>query len=89
MIDFRGLLNRTAPVMYDMDVLKPGQIGGHCKLDKKALKAEVSRLSSLQTWLPEIRNFGKLNESPVVNPDSVCDQIIRTPVYIMKIDASK
>ncbi|ODN03890.1 EGF domain-specific O-linked N-acetylglucosamine transferase [Orchesella cincta] len=88
MIDFRGLLNRTTAVMYDMDVLKPGEIGGKCELNKGPLTAEVARLSSLQTWLPELRNFVELHESPMVNPQSQCDQIIKTPVYIMKIDAT-
>lgn len=75
--------------MYDMDVLKPGEIGGHCKLTGDTLSSHVTRLSSLQTWLPELRNFAELNESIMLNPDSHCDQIISTPVYIMKIDASK
>lgn len=90
MIDFRALNNRTTPVMYDMDVLNEGDIGGHCKLmNSKALSANVGRLSSLQTWLPELRNFVEFKESIMTDPETHCDQVIKTPVYIMKIDASK
>lgn len=74
--------------MYDMDVLKAGEIGGHCTMDSSALQSEVGRLSALQTWLPELRNFEEIQQSPMEHPSTQCDQLIETPVYIVKIDAS-
>lgn len=74
--------------MYDMDVLNHGDIGGHCKLSKEPLSTQVTRLSALQTWLPELQNFVEIPDSIMTKPDMYCDQIVDTPTYIMKIDAS-
>jgi len=89
MIDFRRLVNRTKPVMYDMDVLSKGEVVGHCALDKEALKKQATQISALQTWAPELQHFEEVDK-PLLEKDSkMCDQIIRTPTFIMKIDASK
>ena len=71
-----------------MDVLKMGQIGGKCKLDRQKLDEEAIHISPLQSWGPEIRNFQELPE-PVTNQSKMCDVYIEKPTFIMKIDASK
>jgi len=84
MIDFKDLPARTSPVVYDMDVLKPGQIGGKCKLIPSALEGDFGRFSTLQNWSPEITNFEELKETP---SKFNCDRIVKKPTIIMKIDA--
>lgn len=89
MIDFRRLVNRTTPVMYDMDVLTKGEIGGYCKLDKKLLDSQLDQMSPLQSWAPELQNFVEFDKPPLQKDSLMCDQIINTPTFLMKIDASK
>lgn len=86
MVDFRRLINRTQPVMYDMDVLTTGEIGGKCKLDKSILNSQIENLSALQNWGPELRHFTELEARPF--DAKICDHIVKTPTFIMKIDAS-
>ena len=89
MIDFSDLSSRVQPVMYDTDVLKHGQIGGHCKLNKELLKKNSDFMSSLQSWGPEMQNFVELPQRTIENNSTACDRIITQPTIIMKIDASK
>ncbi|CAG7661329.1 unnamed protein product [Allacma fusca] len=88
MIDFTDLEKRTKPVMYDTDVLKAGQIGGHCKLLKDNFKKAVGPMGSLQSWTPEIQNFVELNTRPLEPNSGLCDQVVTRPTIIMKIDAT-
>jgi protein O-GlcNAc transferase len=89
MIDFRRLVNRTEPVMYDMDVLNSGEIGGYCRYNESLLQSQVERLSSLQSWAPELQHFKQLETRPLDKDSKICDRIVKTPTFIMKIDASK
>ncbi|XP_033208675.1 EGF domain-specific O-linked N-acetylglucosamine transferase-like isoform X2 [Belonocnema kinseyi] len=85
MINFTDLINRSEPIRYKMDVLKEGDIGGYCKLNKKRLEEQADHISPLQSWGPEIRNFRSLPRKPIVDGD--CDVVIEKPTFIMKIDA--
>ncbi|XP_076048525.1 EGF-domain O-GlcNAc transferase isoform X2 [Oratosquilla oratoria] len=85
-IDFRDLSERKEPIRYSMDVLKDGQIGGRCKLNKELLLKNCDQISPLQSWGPELRNFQELTESVKKGP--MCDVWVEHPTYIMKIDAT-
>lgn len=70
-----------------MDVLKEGQIGGKCKLNKVRLQSEATHQSPLQSWAPEIQHFEELPD--LVNEQSqMCDVFVDKPTFIMKIDAT-
>lgn len=86
MLNFTGLINRGNNLRYKMDILGPGQIGGHCKLHERRLKGEAEHMSPLQSWGPEMVNFVATNKRPIV--DGLCDVVIEKPTYIMKIDAT-
>jgi len=58
-----------------------------CRLNEWRLQENADHISPLQSWGPEIRNFGKLPRRPIVHGD--CDIVIEKPTFIMKIDASK
>jgi protein O-GlcNAc transferase len=88
MIDFSRLVNRTSPVMYDMDVLSNGEIGGYCKLNKDLMKSQVTQISALQTWAPELQHFSEFPKPVMAQESKMCDKIIQTPTFIIKIDAS-
>nr|SVE91644.1 EOG090X02IK [Daphnia sinensis] len=86
-LDFRDLPARKESFRYKMDVLKKGQIGGKCKLDKFRLQSEATHQSPLQSWAPEIQHFEELSD--MVNEESqICDVFIDKPTFIMKIDAT-
>lgn len=44
-------------------------------------------MSALQSWAPEMVNFVKTTQKPII--DGMCDIVIDKPTYIMKLDASK
>lgn len=89
LIDFRDLPKRQEYIRYHMDVLKPGQILGHCELNRTRLLEEMDHMSALQSWSPELRNF---QESPLnlasKTVDGPCDVVVNTPTFIMKIDST-
>ncbi|XP_022110066.1 EGF domain-specific O-linked N-acetylglucosamine transferase-like isoform X2 [Acanthaster planci] len=63
----------------------PGQIGGHCNLDKELLKKHSNHFSELQSWYGELREFTALKADPFVT--SSCDVVIEGRAYLMKMDA--
>ncbi|KAB7504230.1 EGF domain-specific O-linked N-acetylglucosamine transferase, partial [Armadillidium nasatum] len=87
MIDFRDLKSRKEPVRYHTDVLKPGQIGGKCGLNKGLLNKNLDLISALQSWGPELRNIVALNES-VHRGSNLCDVWVSKPAIVTKLDAS-
>lgn len=87
MINFTSLTSRKEPLRYKMDILKEGDIGGFCDLQKNKLKEQADHTSPLQSWGPEMQYFTKFNRRPLVEGD--CDIIIEKPTFLMKIDASK
>ncbi|CAO1303857.1 unnamed protein product [Diamesa serratosioi] len=86
MVNFTDLVHRKEPIRYAMDVLKQGQIGGYCKLHNERLKTELQHISALQSWGPELRFFEAMTKRPI--DSDLCDVVIDTPTYIMKIDAT-
>ncbi|XP_043564250.1 EGF domain-specific O-linked N-acetylglucosamine transferase isoform X4 [Chiloscyllium plagiosum] len=69
---------------YKEDFLQEGEIGGHCKLDRKVLLAEGEHKSPLQSWFAELQSYSQLNFEL---KDENCDLIIEKPSYFMKLDA--
>uniref|UniRef100_A0A182TAF5 Uncharacterized protein n=1 Tax=Anopheles maculatus TaxID=74869 RepID=A0A182TAF5_9DIPT len=65
MINFTDLAHRSEPLRYKMDVLRQGQIGGHCRLHEKRLQDELQHISPLQSWGPELRFFERLERPPI------------------------
>ncbi|CAG4944872.1 unnamed protein product [Colias eurytheme] len=86
MLNFTGLVGRGNNLRYKMDILGPGQIGGHCNFYSDRLMKEAEHMSALQSWAPEFVNFIRTPERPI--KDSKCDIVIEKPTYIMKLDAT-
>ncbi|XP_045767771.1 EGF domain-specific O-linked N-acetylglucosamine transferase [Maniola jurtina] len=86
MLNFTSLTGRGDNLRYKMDILGPGQIGGHCHLYSERLKQESEHMSALQSWAPEMVNFVKTLQRPI--SDGMCDITIDKPTYIMKLDAT-
>ncbi|XP_031623122.1 EGF domain-specific O-linked N-acetylglucosamine transferase [Contarinia nasturtii] len=86
MINFTELGAEKQPWRYRTDILKEGQIGGYCKLNKELLESQLEHMSALQSWAPELRNFVAFDERPI--DTNKCDFVYEKPVYIMKIDAN-
>ncbi|XP_027215871.2 EGF domain-specific O-linked N-acetylglucosamine transferase isoform X1 [Penaeus vannamei] len=86
-IDFRDLASRKEPVLYNVDVLKHGQVSGHCKLDKSLHKANSDQISFLQSWGPELQHFTERKERVQRNAE-MCDVWVEDPAVIMKLDAT-
>ncbi|VVC97388.1 unnamed protein product [Leptidea sinapis] len=86
MLNFTGLIGRGDNLRYKMDVLGPGQIGGYCKFHSERLKKEAEHMSALQSWAPELVNFVRTTQRPIL--DGKCDIVIEKPTFIMKLDAT-
>ncbi|XP_038054363.1 EGF domain-specific O-linked N-acetylglucosamine transferase-like [Patiria miniata] len=63
----------------------PGNVGGHCNLNKELLKKHSKHLSELQSWYGELREFTSLKSDPFMT--SSCDVVIEGRAYLMKLDA--
>lgn len=61
-------------------------VGGYCTPHYERLYEELSHLSALQSWAPELRYFEHLPTRPIES--NKCDLVIEKPTYIMKIDAT-
>uniref|UniRef100_A0A672PL28 EGF domain-specific O-linked N-acetylglucosamine transferase n=1 Tax=Sinocyclocheilus grahami TaxID=75366 RepID=A0A672PL28_SINGR len=70
---------------YNEDFLEQGEIGGHCILNSKALAAEGTHKSPLQSWFAELQMYSELDFHPL--DDGHCDVIIDRPTVFMKLDA--
>uniref|UniRef100_A0A8C1LGN9 EGF domain-specific O-linked N-acetylglucosamine transferase n=1 Tax=Cyprinus carpio TaxID=7962 RepID=A0A8C1LGN9_CYPCA len=70
---------------YKEDFLEQGEIGGHCSLNSKALAAEGTHKSPLQSWFAELETYSELDFHPL--NDGHCDVIIDRPTVFMKLDA--
>ncbi|XP_031763839.2 EGF domain-specific O-linked N-acetylglucosamine transferase [Galleria mellonella] len=86
MLNFTGLVGRGNNLRYKMDILGPGQIGGHCKFYSERLLKEAEHMSALQSWAPEMIHFVRTSKKPIT--DAMCDVTIEKPTYIMKLDAT-
>ncbi|KAI4882580.1 hypothetical protein NFI96_022169, partial [Prochilodus magdalenae] len=70
---------------YKEDFLQQGEIGGHCRLNSRALEAEGQHKSPLQSWFAELQTYTELDFHPI--DDGHCDVIIERPTVFMKLDA--
>ncbi|KAH8376906.1 hypothetical protein KR093_002074 [Drosophila rubida] len=87
LFDLRDVAKRKERIRYHLDVLSPGQVLGHCELNRTRLNAEMDHIgSALQSWGPELRNFDELPQ-PVLE-SGACDLVVNVPTFIMKIDAT-
>lgn len=69
---------------YKEDFIQRGEIGGRCRLNKRALAATGEHKSPLQSWYAELQTYTELN-FPLT--DENCDVIIDKPTIFMKLDA--
>ncbi|XP_076845355.1 EGF domain-specific O-linked N-acetylglucosamine transferase isoform X2 [Brachyhypopomus gauderio] len=70
---------------YKEDFLQKGEIGGHCRLNSRALEAEGQHKSPLQSWFAELQTYNELHFHP--EDYGHCDIIIERPTVFMKLDA--
>uniref|UniRef100_A0A1A8RPJ1 EGF domain-specific O-linked N-acetylglucosamine transferase n=1 Tax=Nothobranchius rachovii TaxID=451742 RepID=A0A1A8RPJ1_9TELE len=76
---------RRSNERYKEDFIHAGEIGGLCKLNKKALAAKGDHKSPLQSWYAELQTFSELNFHPI--EDGHCDITVDKPTIFMKLDA--
>ncbi|XP_029357986.1 EGF domain-specific O-linked N-acetylglucosamine transferase isoform X2 [Echeneis naucrates] len=76
---------RRSHERYKEDFISEGQIGGHCRLNKRALAAEGQHKSPLQSWYAELQTYTELDFNPT--EDGYCDILIEEPTVFMKLDA--
>ncbi|XP_033745660.1 EGF domain-specific O-linked N-acetylglucosamine transferase-like [Pecten maximus] len=84
-LDFTKAKLKEGRDRFREDVFIEGQVGGHCKLDKKALKNEGEHKSALQSWFAELEHYTSLPFRPI--EDRKCDIVIDKPTYLIKLDA--
>lgn len=70
---------------YKEDFIQRGEIGGSCRLNKRALAAAGEHKSPLQSWYAELQTYTELNFQPT--NDEHCDIMIDKPTVLMKLDA--
>ncbi|CAM1299512.1 EOGT (predicted) [Pycnogonum litorale] len=85
MFDFNQLLTLADPIKYKDNILGPGLVGGHCKLNKDSLDEQSGHKSPLQSWYAEIEHFTEFTHRPI--SDGKCDVVVDRPSFIMKLDA--
>uniref|UniRef100_A0A8C2J5N5 EGF domain-specific O-linked N-acetylglucosamine transferase n=1 Tax=Cyprinus carpio TaxID=7962 RepID=A0A8C2J5N5_CYPCA len=76
---------QNSDIVFCFDFLEQGEIGGHCSLNSKALAAEGTHKSPLQSWFAELETYSELDFHPL--DDGHCDVIIDRPTVFMKLDA--
>uniref|UniRef100_A0A673AIC8 EGF domain-specific O-linked N-acetylglucosamine transferase n=1 Tax=Sphaeramia orbicularis TaxID=375764 RepID=A0A673AIC8_9TELE len=76
---------RRSHERYKEDFIQRGEIGGRCKLNRRALAAEGEHKSPLQSWYAELQTYTELDFHPM--DDGHCDIIIEKPTIFMKLDA--
>ncbi|XP_071083441.1 EGF domain-specific O-linked N-acetylglucosamine transferase-like [Haliotis cracherodii] len=84
-IDLRTAYVKHQGKSYRKDVLKSGQIGGHCRLDRASLLAQRDNTGFLSSWYFEMEPFTSLTSRPLES--GKCDVIIDKPTFIIKLDA--
>ncbi|KAK3513007.1 hypothetical protein QTP70_035181, partial [Hemibagrus guttatus] len=70
---------------FNEDFLQEGEVGGRCRMNSGALKAEGQHKSPLQSWFAELQTYSELDFHPI--EDGHCDVIIERPTVFMKLDA--
>ena len=87
LIDFKNLKSKGNYDRYREDVIKPGDVGGHCKLNAAEFKKQGGHKSPLQSWFAELGYFEELDYKPI--KENKCDVVIKEPTYLIKLDAGK
>ncbi|XP_019715338.1 EGF domain-specific O-linked N-acetylglucosamine transferase isoform X3 [Hippocampus comes] len=70
---------------YQEDFIQKGEIGGHCRLNERALAAAGQHKSPLQSWYAELQSYTELDFHPFRSKS--CDIVIEKPTVFMKLDA--
>ncbi|XP_064607317.1 EGF domain-specific O-linked N-acetylglucosamine transferase-like isoform X2 [Liolophura sinensis] len=85
-MDFKGANFADHQDRYREDMFpNPGQVGGHCKLDKAAITLEGEHKSPLQSWFAELERYSSLDFYP--SDDENCDIVLNKPTFLIKLDA--
>ena len=69
---------------YREDFFRPGEIGGHCRLDEIHKKQNGNK-SPLQSWYAELQEYTSLDFHPI--PDGKCDVTFEKPTFVFKLDS--
>ena len=85
LFDFKNLKSMNSNDRYREDVIKPGDVGGHCKLNVDQFKKQGGHKSPLQSWYAELGYFEELDYKPI--KEGKCDIVVNDPTYVIKLDA--
>lgn len=83
--DLRNFNPDAANDRFREDVLKEGEVGGHCHFKKDVHKNQNKNKSPLQSWFAELEHFTSLSVKPL--QAGLCDVIVNRPTVFMKLDA--
>ncbi|XP_019859719.1 PREDICTED: EGF domain-specific O-linked N-acetylglucosamine transferase-like [Amphimedon queenslandica] len=67
------------------NIFEPGEVGGHCRLDKPLLREQGGHKSPLQSWYAELEEYNGFDSDPFETGG--CDLIIDKPSVFIKLDA--
>lgn len=85
-MDFKDLGSSSSTDRYREDTLKPGQVGGKCRLNSALLKQNGDHKSPLQSWYSELQFFTEMPTEPL-DEAKKCDIVVNEPTFIIKLDA--
>ena len=84
LIDFKNLNSKNKNNRYRDDIIKPGDVGGHCELQKTAFLKQGDHRSPLQSWFAELGDFQNFDYKPI--KDGKCDVVFDEPTILIKLD---
>jgi protein O-GlcNAc transferase len=82
-IDFRHTETSKHHDRYREDILKFGDIGGNCRLNRDDLIKNGDHKSPLQSWFSELQVFIEMNQTKSFQ----CDLTITKPTIFIKLDS--
>ena len=82
-IDFRHTESSKSHDRYREDILKFGDIGGNCQLNRAELIKNGDQKSPLQSWFAELQTFIEMNQTDSFH----CDITITKPTILIKLDS--
>jgi protein O-GlcNAc transferase len=85
LFDFKNLNSKNSNNRYRENIIQPGDVGGHCKLNIIDFNKQGGHRSPLQSWFAELGNFQEFDYRPI--KDDKCDVIIEGPTFLIKLDA--
>lgn len=83
--DFKNFNPDTTSDRFRGDVLKEGEVGGHCQFKKDIHKNQNKNKSPLQSWFAELEHYTSLSVKPIQG--GLCDVVVNRPTIFMKLDA--